>query len=95
MKNGNPTTAGDTRPTQRARGDLLVSENHRELLDIRDVSRICGCSLRTVHRLVASGQMPSPIKLGSLTRWSRAELSAWISSRCPSVRPLARKGRNV
>ena len=59
-----------------------------ELLDVRDVAALLGrCSIRHVHRLADAGKMPQPIKLGSLVRWRRAELDAWIAAGCPSQRP--------
>ncbi len=56
-----------------------------ELLDVRTVAALLGgCSIRHVYRLADAGRMPRPIKLGSLVRWRRAELEAWIKAGCPS-----------
>jgi predicted DNA-binding transcriptional regulator AlpA len=57
----------------------------RELLDVRAVASLCGCSTRTVIRLSDAGRMPRPRKLGALTRWSRSELLDWVAAGCPSV----------
>lgn len=55
-----------------------------ELLDVRAVAVLLGaCSTRHVYRLADAGKMPRPVKLGTLVRWRRAELDAWISARCP------------
>lgn len=58
-----------------------------ELLDVRAVAALLGgCSVRHVYRLADAGKMPRPVKLGSLIRWSRSDLQAWIDSGCPSMR---------
>lgn len=57
-----------------------------ELLDVRAVAELCGCSPRHVYRLSDSGKMPRPIKLGALVRWQRSVLTAWLADGCPAVR---------
>ena len=55
-----------------------------ELLDVKAVAAMLGgCSTRHVFRLADAGRMPQPVKLGSLVRWRRAELEAWIGAGCP------------
>jgi excisionase family DNA binding protein len=49
------------------------------LVDVRGLSSLLGCSQGTVYRLVASGNLPRPIKLGSLRRWHRETVEAWIA----------------
>jgi excisionase family DNA binding protein len=56
-----------------------------ELLTVRQVSAILGCSPSHVYRLADSGQMPSPVHLGALVRWRAAEIDAWISGGCRPV----------
>lgn len=58
-----------------------------ELLDVRSVARLLGCSPRHVARLSERGEMPPGRKLGTLTRWSRSELAEWIARGCPRLRP--------
>ncbi len=63
-----------------------------ELLDVRAVAALLGgCSIRHIFRLADAGRMPRPIKLGSLVRWRRAELQAWIGAGCPSQQPGGRR----
>lgn len=62
-----------------------------ELLDVATVAKFCGCSARTVRRLSDAGRMPPPIRLGSLVRWRRAELEAWIDAGCPSQQAGGRR----
>ena len=63
-----------------------------ELLDVKAVAVLLGgCSARHVYRLADAGRMPPSLKLGSLVRWRRAELEAWIASGCPSQQPGGRR----
>ena len=63
-----------------------------ELLDIKSVALLLGgCSKRHIYRLTDAGRMPRPIKLGSLVRWRRAELEAWINAGCPTQQHSGRR----
>ena len=63
-----------------------------ELLGVRaGAALLGGCSTRHVYRLADAGRMPRPIKLGTLVRWRRAELEAWIGAGCPSQQPGGRR----
>ena len=62
------------------------------LMDVQAVATLLSVSTRTVRRLADSGQMPRPVKLGSLVQW-RAEtgdpftgVRDWIDAGCPSCR---------
>ena len=55
------------------------------LLDARTVARLLSCSTRHLYRLSTAGRMPSPVRLGALTRWSRSDILDWIADGCPSV----------
>lgn len=55
------------------------------MLDARQVAGLIGASPRTVARLAGSGRMPRSFKVGSLTRWRRTDLEAWIARGCPRV----------
>jgi predicted DNA-binding transcriptional regulator AlpA len=57
-----------------------------ELLDVRGVAAMLGCSARHVIRLSDSGRMPQPIKLGALCRWKRKSISEWLENECRPVR---------
>ena len=63
------------------------AESTCRLLDVQAVAKILGCSNRHVYRLSDAGKMPRPVKLGSLVRWSCADLDDWIACRMP-CRPL-------
>ena len=38
-----------------------------------------GISERTVWRLSATGELPEPIRMGSLRRWRRSTLETWLA----------------
>ena len=53
-----------------------------QLLTVRDVADALSVSVRTVWRLADSGQLPTPIRMGSrLTRWKAADIQLFIDTR--------------
>lgn len=54
------------------------------LLSASDLARELRCSKRHVERLMSSGALPSPVRLGRSTRWSRDLIARWIAEGCPS-----------
>ena len=62
------------------------------LLDVRAVAAMLNCSARHVYRLADSGRLTTPVKLGTLIRWRRDELTAWLDAGCPPYRPKGQKG---
>ncbi len=64
-----------------------------ELLNVEAVAAMLNCSPRHVYRLSDAGRMPAPVKLGSLCRWSKASLEAWIANGCRPVRQTKGGGR--
>jgi predicted DNA-binding transcriptional regulator AlpA len=77
------SSVGQTAPT---------SDNASVLIDVKAVSKILNCSTRQVYRLADAGKMPQKIKLGSLVRWCRPVIDAWIAGGCNPVRSAAAKG---
>ena len=53
------------------------------LLNIGAVAQLFGCSSRHVSRMADAGQMPRPLRLGKLMRWSRDAIETWIARGCP------------
>ncbi|MEL6958703.1 MAG: helix-turn-helix domain-containing protein [Pseudomonadota bacterium] len=49
------------------------------LLTQSDVSARLQVSQRQIQRMVAAGDFPPPMKVGSQNRWSEAHLEAYIS----------------
>jgi excisionase family DNA binding protein len=69
------------------------AEDSAKLLDVQGVADLLGCSARHVYRLSDAGKMPTPVRLGSLVRWSKAAITAWVADGCPTVRSV--KGGRV
>lgn len=55
-----------------------------KLLCVQEVAELLHCSIRHVYRLSESDQMPRPLKIGSLNRWSQSAIEDWINSGCPA-----------
>jgi excisionase family DNA binding protein len=60
------------------------------LIDVEQVANLLNCSVRHVYRMVDSGRMPCPVRLGTLCRWSRQTLTDWIATGC---KPLAQAAK--
>jgi excisionase family DNA binding protein len=58
------------------------------LLTVEDVSRLLGVSVRSVWRMVRTGQCPEPLRVRGSTRWRRGELEKWVAAGCPAVREM-------
>jgi excisionase family DNA binding protein len=51
---------------------------HRCLINIGDTAHMLGISVRAIYRLIASGEIPPPVKIGRATRMVLAEVEAYI-----------------
>ena len=67
---------------------MALQENDR-LVSVRDTAAALGCSVATVWRGVANGTLPQPIRIGGMTRWSTAELDAFIQAVKAGREPVA------
>lgn len=56
------------------------------LLDVRAVASLLDCSPQHVRRLADAGRMPRALRVGSLLRWRRVDLDAWLAAGCPNCR---------
>ncbi|MFH1023506.1 MAG: helix-turn-helix domain-containing protein [Planctomycetota bacterium] len=56
------------------------------LISDEELAAMLGCGRSTLWRLVSAGKAPTPVHLGGLTRWRRAEIEDWILSGCPPAR---------
>jgi len=65
----------------------MATEKNRPaaLLSVKEVASALQISTRTVWRLVSSGELIKPLRVGRNTRWRRAELEEWIQLGCPRV----------
>ena len=54
------------------------------LLTVEEVARILCVSKRTIWRLVASGELPPPVKVGKrLRRWRLQDIEDFVSEKPP------------
>lgn len=53
----------------------------RELIDVRTVAAMLGVHTATVWRKSAAGDLPKPIRIAGLTRWSRSEVEQAIEAK--------------
>ena len=56
------------------------------LIGVDALAELLNVSPSTVRRLVDSGKMPQPIRLGKAVRWQRVEIENWIREGCPACR---------
>ena len=63
---------------------MTATESPTLLLSTVDLARELRVSRRHVERLASAGALPTPVRLGRSTRWSRETISEWISAGCPS-----------
>jgi predicted DNA-binding transcriptional regulator AlpA len=53
------------------------------LTDIKGLAEMLGRSERAIWRDHSAGRLPTPIKLGGLTKWRVAEIRDWVEAGCP------------
>jgi predicted DNA-binding transcriptional regulator AlpA len=68
------------------------SRNDPLMLSMKDVAHLMQCSDKHVVNLRKQARMPACIKLGTLVRWPRTLIEAWIADGCPEVGELGRSG---
>ena len=56
-----------------------------ELLTIRELATILKVSQRSIWRLVASGQLVEPLRVGGSIRWRHDTIRDWINSGCTGL----------
>ena len=56
------------------------------LMDIQEVATLLKCSIRHIYRLIDTGRIPRPVKLGALVRWRRSVMETWLADGCPDCR---------
>lgn len=49
---------------------------NKQYADVKAVARRYDCHPSTIWRMVKSGQLPEPVKIGNLTRWELGALDA-------------------
>ena len=61
------------------------------MLKRAEICALVGYRPRTWSRHVASGQAPSGIRVGGMTRWQREIVEDWVADGCPPVRKGVRR----
>lgn len=51
------------------------------LLRLENVVELVGFKSSKIYALIASGDFPSPIKIGNASRWPESKIDAWIAER--------------
>jgi excisionase family DNA binding protein len=51
---------------------------HPDLMSVKEVAAKIGTSVRTVWRMVSSGELVQPVKIGGLSRWRRSDIQAMM-----------------
>jgi len=60
-------------------GQAAVSGyDHDRLMTVSDVAKQLGICTRTVHRLVAAGDLPPPVKVGRASRWFISDVNSYL-----------------
>lgn len=55
-----------------------------ELLNVSDVAGKLRISSRQVWKLLASGRIPDPVRVGRSVRFRAADIERWVQLGCPS-----------
>jgi excisionase family DNA binding protein len=55
------------------------------LLTADQVAELLGFSRAHIYRLLKDGRIPEPYHFGSLVRWNKSEIYAWVNAACPTA----------
>ena len=71
----------------RKRQNPMTPTNDEEirLIDAEELARMLDVSTRTIWRLLSTGKMVQPIRIGGSVRWRLDEVRVWINNGCPVV----------
>lgn len=56
-----------------------------QLIAAEEVAGILDVSTRTVWRLLSTGKLVQPLRIGGSVRWRLDEVQEWINNGCPVV----------
>lgn len=65
---------------------------HPQLLTADQLANLLQISERTLRRLISSGKIMSPTRIGRQLRWPLGEITKWIEQGCPAPE-RSRKGK--
>lgn len=61
------------------------------LISAATLAKRLDVSVRTVWRLLSSGKLPDPVKVGGSVRWRNGDIATWIREGCPERRATSRR----
>lgn len=53
-----------------------ATQNEKSFLTVKEVAAYFGCGVATVWRHTKEGNLPTPVKIGGMTRWRRSDIEA-------------------
>ncbi len=53
---------------------------------VQQLAKRLGVSVRTIHRMKDSGEIPTPIRLGRLLKWPIKLIDAWLDEQAANAR---------
>jgi prophage regulatory protein len=57
---------------------IQQADVERQLLSIKEVAEMVGCSPATIYRRLSEGEFPRPVKVGNKTLWKRQSILDWV-----------------
>jgi len=75
-----PKNGGETVIAANRHGD---SVSPRRLIRATELAEMLSVSPRTINRMLSSGRLIPPIRLGGSVRWRLDEVERWIAEGCP------------
>ena len=70
--------------TEIGAGDEAVADTSTPvLLTAAEAAALLGVSRSVFYRWDARGDVPRPVRIGRMKRWSRLEVLRWVERRCP------------
>ncbi len=69
-----------------------MSPDHDVYIDLNDLAARLRISRRTAERMLASGEMPRPVRLGRARRWSARLVDEWMRGLAERASGIQRGG---
>lgn len=69
----------------------LENKTAPQMLTAEQLANLLQISERTLRRLISSGKIMSPTRIGRQLRWPLSEITKWIEQGCPTP-ARSRKG---
>jgi len=66
--------------------NTVIAVVESEMLTVEDVATMLAIGVRSVWRKSQDGRLPAPIHIGGSTRWSKSELSKWITDKSTAAK---------